>query len=96
MDLNFYSDLSDGTGQHGDSEFLDSQSYNGYDSVNKVNPLIPKPNGTLIPSTCQCTDICVRVGGNVSERGLCRSPAMVVHKFQTFTFVRVLSRCDTL
>ncbi|KAJ8387611.1 hypothetical protein AAFF_G00151610 [Aldrovandia affinis] len=35
MDLNFYSDLSDGTGQHGDSEFLDSQSYNGYDSVNK-------------------------------------------------------------
>ncbi|KAG5841680.1 hypothetical protein ANANG_G00169240 [Anguilla anguilla] len=35
MDLNFYSDLSDGAGQHGDSEFLDSQSYNGYDSVNK-------------------------------------------------------------
>ncbi|KAG9328137.1 hypothetical protein JZ751_016286 [Albula glossodonta] len=36
MDLNFYSDLSDGTGQHSDSEFLDSQSYNGYDSVNKA------------------------------------------------------------
>ncbi|KAG9331036.1 hypothetical protein JZ751_020419 [Albula glossodonta] len=36
MDLNFYSDLSDGTGQHSDSEFLDSQSYNGYDSVNKT------------------------------------------------------------
>ncbi|KAJ8336585.1 hypothetical protein SKAU_G00378050 [Synaphobranchus kaupii] len=35
MDLNFYSDLSDGAGQQGDSEFLDSQSYNGYDSVNK-------------------------------------------------------------
>ncbi|XP_073704256.1 TOX high mobility group box family member 4-B [Garra rufa] len=35
MDLNFYSDLSDGTGQHVDSEFMDSSSYNGYDSVNK-------------------------------------------------------------
>ncbi|KAJ8272583.1 hypothetical protein GJAV_G00090920 [Gymnothorax javanicus] len=35
MDLNFYADMSDGTGQHGDSEFLDSQSYNGYDSVSK-------------------------------------------------------------
>ncbi|RXN30992.1 TOX high mobility group box family member 4-A-like isoform X1 [Labeo rohita] len=35
MDLNFYSDLSDGTGQHVDSEFMDNSSYNGYDSVNK-------------------------------------------------------------
>ncbi|XP_016405333.1 TOX high mobility group box family member 4-A-like isoform X2 [Sinocyclocheilus rhinocerous] len=35
MDLNFYSDLSDGTGQHVDSEFMDNSSYNGYDPVNK-------------------------------------------------------------
>ncbi|XP_030629654.1 epidermal Langerhans cell protein LCP1-like [Chanos chanos] len=35
MDLNFYSDLSAGTEQPVDSEFLDSQPYNGYDSGNK-------------------------------------------------------------
>ncbi|XP_051553303.1 TOX high mobility group box family member 4-like isoform X1 [Myxocyprinus asiaticus] len=35
MDLNFYSDLSDGTGQHVESEFTDSSSYNAYESVNK-------------------------------------------------------------
>ncbi|XP_048867532.1 TOX high mobility group box family member 4-A isoform X1 [Brienomyrus brachyistius] len=35
MDLNFYSDLSDGTTPQSDPEFLDSQSYNGYDSGNK-------------------------------------------------------------
>lgn len=35
MDLNFYTELSDGTGQHVDSEFMDNSSYNGYDSVNK-------------------------------------------------------------
>lgn len=37
MDLNFYSDLTDGTGQHDDDpEFLDPQSFNGFDSDNKV------------------------------------------------------------
>lgn len=37
MDLNFYSDLTDGTGQHdGEPEFLDPQSFNGFDSDNKV------------------------------------------------------------
>uniref|UniRef100_A0A3B4X309 TOX high mobility group box family member 4 b n=1 Tax=Seriola lalandi dorsalis TaxID=1841481 RepID=A0A3B4X309_SERLL len=37
MDLNFYSDLTDGTGQHdGDPEFLDPQSFNGFDSDNKT------------------------------------------------------------
>lgn len=37
MDLNFYSDLTGGTGQHGgDPEFLDPQSFNGFDSDNKV------------------------------------------------------------
>ncbi|XP_034001450.1 LOW QUALITY PROTEIN: TOX high mobility group box family member 4-B-like [Trematomus bernacchii] len=36
MDLNFYSDLTDGTGQHdGDPEFLDPQAFNGFDSDNK-------------------------------------------------------------
>ncbi|XP_010887788.1 TOX high mobility group box family member 4 isoform X2 [Esox lucius] len=35
MDLNFYSDLSDGTGQNVDPEFLETQAYNGYDPVNK-------------------------------------------------------------
>lgn len=40
MDLNFYSDLTDGTGQHdGDPEFLDPQSFNGFDSDNKVIPI---------------------------------------------------------
>lgn len=39
MDLNFYSDLTDGTGQHDDDpEFLDPQSFNGFDSDNKVTP----------------------------------------------------------
>ncbi|XP_036374756.1 TOX high mobility group box family member 4-A-like isoform X2 [Megalops cyprinoides] len=33
MELNFYSDLSDGTEQH--SEFMDSQPHSGYDSINK-------------------------------------------------------------
>ncbi|XP_030635597.1 TOX high mobility group box family member 4b isoform X2 [Chanos chanos] len=35
MDLNFYSDLSDGTGQAGEPDFLDSQTFNGFDAVNK-------------------------------------------------------------
>ncbi|KAK6323395.1 hypothetical protein J4Q44_G00057340 [Coregonus suidteri] len=32
MDLHFYSDLTDGTGQHGDPEFLDPGSFNGFDN----------------------------------------------------------------
>lgn len=36
MDLNFYSDLTDGAGQHDDPQFLDPQSFNGFDSDNKV------------------------------------------------------------
>ncbi|TRY56244.1 hypothetical protein DNTS_028556 [Danionella cerebrum] len=32
MDLNFYTDLPDGTGQHVDSEFMDNSSYNGSDA----------------------------------------------------------------
>ena len=36
MDLNFYSDLTDETGQHVDTEFLDPQAFNGFDSVGKV------------------------------------------------------------
>uniref|UniRef100_A0A3B5BN39 TOX high mobility group box family member 4-A-like n=1 Tax=Stegastes partitus TaxID=144197 RepID=A0A3B5BN39_9TELE len=35
MDLNFYSDLSDGCAQNVDSEFLDSQAYGGYSEENK-------------------------------------------------------------
>ncbi|KAM7401247.1 hypothetical protein PAMA_005435 [Pampus argenteus] len=35
MDLNFYSDLSDGCAQNVDSEFLDSQAYSGYSEENK-------------------------------------------------------------
>ncbi|XP_013996284.1 TOX high mobility group box family member 4-A isoform X1 [Salmo salar] len=35
MDLHFYSDLSDGTDQNADQEFLEAQVYNGYDPVNK-------------------------------------------------------------
>ena len=36
MDLNFYADLSEDTGQPGDPEFLDSQHFNGFDAVSKV------------------------------------------------------------
>ncbi|XP_042566392.1 TOX high mobility group box family member 4b isoform X2 [Clupea harengus] len=35
MDLNFYADLSEDTGQPGDPEFLDSQHFNGFDAVSK-------------------------------------------------------------
>ncbi|XP_018613559.1 TOX high mobility group box family member 4-A isoform X1 [Scleropages formosus] len=35
MDLNFYSDLSDGTAQSAESGFLDPQPFNGYDTVSK-------------------------------------------------------------
>ncbi|XP_070774821.1 TOX high mobility group box family member 4-A [Enoplosus armatus] len=35
MDLNFYSDLSDGCAQSVDSEFLDTQAYGGYSEENK-------------------------------------------------------------
>lgn len=40
MDLNFYSDLTDGTGQPGDPEFLDAQAFNGFDTVQKVIAVI--------------------------------------------------------
>lgn len=36
MDLNFYSELSDGCAQNVDSEFLDPQAYGGYSQGNKV------------------------------------------------------------
>ena len=39
MDINFYSDLSDGCAQNVDSEFLDSQGYGGYSEDNKVMPV---------------------------------------------------------
>ncbi|XP_038560791.1 TOX high mobility group box family member 4-A-like isoform X1 [Micropterus salmoides] len=35
MDLNFYSDLSDGCAQSVDSEFLDTEAYGGYSEENK-------------------------------------------------------------
>ncbi|XP_056622193.1 TOX high mobility group box family member 4-B-like isoform X3 [Triplophysa dalaica] len=35
MDLNFYSDLSDGTGRSDEPEFLDAQAFNGFDAVQK-------------------------------------------------------------
>ncbi|XP_026230719.1 TOX high mobility group box family member 4-A isoform X2 [Anabas testudineus] len=37
MDLNFYSDLSDGCAQNVDSEFLDTQAYGGYSEENKFS-----------------------------------------------------------
>lgn len=36
MDLNFYSELSDGCAQNVDTEFLDTQAYGGYSEENKV------------------------------------------------------------
>lgn len=48
MDLNFYSDLTDGAGQHDDDpQFLDPRSFNGFDSDNKVIP----PSG-VAPLVC--------------------------------------------
>ncbi|XP_055074105.2 TOX high mobility group box family member 4b isoform X1 [Misgurnus anguillicaudatus] len=35
MDLNFYSDLSDGNGRSDESEFLDPHAFNGFDAVQK-------------------------------------------------------------
>ncbi|KAI3374432.1 hypothetical protein L3Q82_006256 [Scortum barcoo] len=37
MDINFYSDLSDGCAQSVDPEFLDSQAYGGYSEENKFS-----------------------------------------------------------
>lgn len=48
MDLNFYADLSEDTGQPGDPEFLDSQPFNGFDAVSKVTPR------SLRARACQC------------------------------------------
>lgn len=48
MDLNFYSDLSDGTGQPGEPEFLDPQAFNGFDAVQKVK--IPRDCALFPPS----------------------------------------------
>ncbi|XP_066515532.1 TOX high mobility group box family member 4b isoform X3 [Hoplias malabaricus] len=45
MDLNFYSDLTDGSGQPGDSEFLDPQAFNGFDTVQKF----PGGNDNYLP-----------------------------------------------
>lgn len=39
MDLNFYSDLSDGNGRSDESEFLDPNAFNGFDAVQKVTAL---------------------------------------------------------
>lgn len=36
MDLNFYSELSDGCPQNVDAEFLDTQAYGEYPEENKV------------------------------------------------------------
>lgn len=45
MDLNFYSDLTDGTGQHDDDpQFLDPRSFNGFDSDSKV--ILNSPNSS--------------------------------------------------
>lgn len=48
MDLNFYSELSDGTGQNVDPEFLEAQAYNGYDPINKVWGLFLNKGGKSI------------------------------------------------
>ncbi|XP_017317209.1 TOX high mobility group box family member 4b isoform X2 [Ictalurus punctatus] len=45
MDLNFYSDLTDETGQTGDPEFLDAQAFNGFDPV----PKFPGGSDNFLP-----------------------------------------------
>ncbi|XP_037615173.1 TOX high mobility group box family member 4b isoform X1 [Sebastes umbrosus] len=61
MDLNFYSDLTDGTGQHdGDPEFLDPQSFNGFDTDNKFpggsdNYLTISGSGHPFLSSSECS-----------------------------------------
>lgn len=42
MELNFYSDLSDGCAQN--VEFLDSQPYGGFSEDNKVTRWLKAPN----------------------------------------------------
>lgn len=67
MDLNFYSDLTDGTGQPGDTEFLDAQAFNGFDPVQKVisavcNPLkqgLCSSLTTRDPFSCLITSTCI-------------------------------------
>ncbi|KAM6895093.1 TOX high mobility group box family member 4b isoform 1-T1 [Lycodopsis pacificus] len=61
MDLNFYSDLTDGTGQHdGDPEFLDPQSFNGFDTDTKFpggsdNYLTISGSGHPFLSSSECS-----------------------------------------
>lgn len=59
MDLNFYSDLTDGTGPHGDPEFLDPGSFNGYD--NKVTD----SEIDLTSDLCVC--LCVVLYGKLTD-----------------------------
>lgn len=44
MDLNFYSELSDGCPQTVDTEFLDTQAYGGYSVENKVSDVETRSN----------------------------------------------------
>ncbi|XP_034713240.1 TOX high mobility group box family member 4b [Etheostoma cragini] len=61
MDLHFYSDLTDGTGPHdGDPEFLDPQSFNGFDTDNKFpggsdNYLTISGSGHPFLSSSECS-----------------------------------------
>lgn len=45
MDLNFYSDLSDGCAQNVDAGFLDTPAYGGYSGENKVSEWSSTENG---------------------------------------------------
>lgn len=48
MELNFYSDLSDGCAQN--VEFLDSQPYGGFSEDNKVGRMLNPPNVSVVSS----------------------------------------------
>lgn len=63
MDLNFYADLSDGSGNPGDPEFLDPQAFNGFDAVQKVTAAHAhgKPGFLLGNLYLSSIFLCVRV-----------------------------------
>lgn len=55
MDLNFYSDLSDGCAQNVDSEFMDTQAYGGYSEENKVTGDQDVYNYVYLGGSTQCS-----------------------------------------
>uniref|UniRef100_UPI0037E7FBB1 TOX high mobility group box family member 4-A isoform X2 n=1 Tax=Semicossyphus pulcher TaxID=241346 RepID=UPI0037E7FBB1 len=69
MDLNFYSDLSDGCAQNVDSEFMDTQAYGGYSQENKQTFHTPSLGDEVfeIPPISLDPDPTLSIGDSVSH-----------------------------